>query len=442
MVLKLDLLQKRRELSNQDIEIKEEFNRSNDLLSALNGCDIQGNIVGYHIGPIVSVYEFKPETYNDRVLSNINRSNEAIAAALAVESINIYRHLDLICFEIPNKSRSVIGMGYASLHASLDYQKQELPWLLGTDIYGNVICADLAKMPHLLIAGQTGSGKSVAVNAALINLMVMKEETKFLLIDPKVVEFSLYRGCGNLLHEPVTDPLMAANTLDSLVDLMEKRYQELSKYQVQNISDYNKKIGKMSRIVCVIDEFSDLMVVARKQVENSIVRIAQKARAVGIHLVVCTQRPDANTVTPLIKANLPAKIAYKVNGGNNSRIVIDQTGAEKLVGNGDGLFVDSNTSIPKRIHAPFAQNEDIKMITELFKNVEPVIIPSPPVEVKKETPKKIEYTDMLLFKNEYESFRRSKRMNPFYIIPRFSVWLVKNKNFTINEASNIERMVG
>jgi S-DNA-T family DNA segregation ATPase FtsK/SpoIIIE len=238
---------------------------------------------------------------------------------------------------------------------------------LGKDITGEVTVADLAKMPHLLVAGTTGSGKSVCINTIIMSILykATPDEVKMIMVDPKMVELSVYNGIPHLLLPVVTEPEKAAGALNWAVVEMERRYKLLAKSGTRNIEGYNQKVApeeKLSQIVIIIDELADLMMVVGKEIETSICRLAQKARAAGMHLVLATQRPSADVLTGLIRSNVPSRIAFKVSGSMDSRIILDATGAEKLLGKGDMLFKTADMSKPMRIQGAFITDDEVERV--------------------------------------------------------------------------------
>lgn len=284
--------------------------------------------------------------------------------------------------EVPNKTRSVVRMRDLMESNTFTMAKSKLTVALGRDLAGAVAVADLAKMPHLLIAGTTGSGKSVCVNAMIVSILYKStpDEVRFLLIDPKVVEFGVYNGIPHLLVPVVTDPRKAAGALNWAVTEMLKRYKIFAQCNVRDLSGYNRLAQErgykdedgqpmlhMPQIVIVIDELSDLMMAAPNEVEDSICRLAQMARAAGMHLVVATQRPSVDVVTGLIKANIPSRIALTVSNGVDSRTILDSVGAEKLLGQGDMLFSPIGAQKPMRIQGCFVSDGEIESIVNFLK---------------------------------------------------------------------------
>ncbi len=350
----------------------------NKLLETLDSFKIKASVTDIVRGPSVTRYELMPDA--GVRISKITSLADDIALHLAAQSVRIEAPIPgkaAIGIEIPNDAKSMVSMREIidtdTFRAGS--QKSKLNVALGKDITGNVICADLTKMPHLLVAGTTGSGKSVCMNTMIISILynASPDDVKLVMIDPKQVEFTIYNGIAHLDVPVVTDARKAAGALGWAVSEMEKRYRIFSENQVRDIKGYNKKanasdeLQKMHHIVIFIDELSDLMMVAPKEVEDSICRLAQMARAAGIHLVIATQSPRADIITGLIKANIPSRIALKVSNGMESRIIMDQGGAEKLLGNGDMLFLPVGTSKPVRIQGCYISDEEVETVVDHIK---------------------------------------------------------------------------
>lgn len=290
---------------------------------------------------------------------------EDIKRELRVDSLSIRTESGLVVFEIPQNEKKVIDL----MLLIQEKRREILPICLGVDTSGAPFWTDLAKAPHLLVAGTTGSGKSVGLNCFLMSLIKNKtpEELKLLIIDPKRVEFTLYKDSDYLLQNPATDEESANNTLDFLLDEMESRYKLLEENRVKNINDLLKKGVKIPFLVCVIDEFADLILSSGRAMEKKIQSLAQKARACGIHLILATQRPSVDVVTGVIKANFPTRISYKVATGFDSKTVLDSVGAENLMGRGDSLFLEAGKEL-KRVHCAFIQDSEISDILQPFFN--------------------------------------------------------------------------
>ncbi|HLN57202.1 MAG TPA: DNA translocase FtsK, partial [Thermoanaerobaculia bacterium] len=358
---------------------------------------VEGEIVEYHPGPVVTTYEFRPAT--GIKVNQVMSLSEDLALSLSAESIRIERlpGRASVGIEVPNPG----GGEIISLRDVIESDRfRRSPSLLtlglGKDIHGEPVVDDLRSMPHLLIAGTTGSGKSVSINALLTSILfkARPDQVKLILVDPKMVELEIYEHLPHLMTPIIIDPKKAANALKWAVGVMDDRFQTLSDVgQVRNAEQYNAairdpdvvkrvraehpddpelKLDPMPLIVIVIDELADLMMTAPKEVEESIVRLAQKARAVGIHLVVATQRPSADVVTGLIKANFSSRIAFKVSSRVDSRVILDGNGAERLLGRGDMLFLAPGTSRLKRVHGAFVSiQESARLVNFLRKQGKP-----------------------------------------------------------------------
>ena len=346
-----------------------------DLLEKLKQFKIEGDVVRTYSGPVVTTFEFRPAAHVK--VSKILTLQDDLAMALKAETIRIQAPIpgkDVVGIEIPNKETEMIFLKEILETKLFKSASSSLTIALGKDIVGNPFITDLKKLPHLLIAGTTGSGKSVGVNAMLVSLLYRNspDQLKLLMIDPKMLEFSIYNDIPHLLTPVITQPKQAIVALANMVVEMEKRYKLMSKTKTKNIENYNEKAKKEGReefpyIVVIIDELADLMMTAGKDVEFYIARLAQMARAAGIHLIVATQRPSVDVVTGLIKANLPSRISYKVGQKIDSKIILDTQGAESLLGKGDMLFTPPGTSSIIRLHAPFVEEEEIESIVEFLK---------------------------------------------------------------------------
>jgi DNA segregation ATPase FtsK/SpoIIIE, S-DNA-T family len=334
---------------------------------------IAGRVVSIKTGPVVTLFEYHPHI--DSKISRIIALEDDLALALQATSIRIIAPIpgtSVVGFEVANKLRTTVILS-TILH-SKEFQQfsGKLPLVLGVDTVGNSIIADLAAMPHALVAGATGSGKSVALNVILISLLYRfkPDELKLILIDPKRLEFAPYADIPHLLFPIITHPKEAAPILQWVVKTMEERYELMATVGVRNVFDYNKQaqatlnpeLKAMPYIVVMIDELSDLMMVAGKEIEEKIARVAQMARAAGIHLVVATQRPSVDVITGIIKANFPTRISFKVATKIDSRTILDNVGADKLLGRGDMLYLDTG-SLLRRIHGPFVSDYEIEQVT-------------------------------------------------------------------------------
>jgi len=351
-------------------------------------------VVSAQAGPVITRYEIEPATGVKG--SQIVNLGKDLARALSLVSIRVVETIpgkNLMGLELPNPRRQMVKLseilGSQTYHAS----QSVLTMALGKDIAGNPVVADLAKMPHLLVAGTTGSGKSVGINAMILSLLYKADaaHTRLILIDPKMLEMSVYEGIPHLLAPVVTDMRQAANALNWCVGEMEKRYRLMSKMGVRNLAGYNTKIreaikreepipnpfsltpdapeplNEMPMIVVVIDELADLMMVVGKKIEELIARLAQKARAAGIHLILATQRPSVDVITGLIKANIPTRIAFQVSSKIDSRTILDQMGAETLLGQGDMLYMPPGTGLPVRVHGAFVHDDEVHRVVESLK---------------------------------------------------------------------------
>ncbi len=347
-----------------------------DLIEKLAQFKIDGDVVRTYAGPVVSTFEFKPAA-NVKVSKILNLQDD-LAMALRAETIRIQAPIpgkDVVGIEIPNKSVETIYLREIFENKLFKDASSPLTIALGKDIVGKPFITDLKKLPHLLIAGTTGSGKSVGINAMILSLLYRNspDQLRLLMIDPKMLEFSIYNDIPHLLTPVITKAKQAIVALNNMVNEMERRYELMSETRTKNIENYNEKAKKEARepfpyIVVVIDELADLMMTSGKDVEYSIARLAQMARASGIHLIVATQRPSVDVVTGLIKANLPSRISYKVGQRVDSKIILDQQGAESLLGRGDMLFTPPGMSGLVRLHAPWSSEDEIEKIVEFIKS--------------------------------------------------------------------------
>ncbi len=341
---------------------------SQDLLRALESFGITGKIISMTSGPVVNFFEFIPAS-GIRATRLIQYTDD-IAIAMRLPGIRIIAPVPgsgAVGFEVPRSKRSIVRL--KEVIDAPESKKMKIPLAIGKDIYGRPFVIDLHKLPHLLVAGTTGSGKSVLLNSIVANLLFRftPDELKLILVDPKMLEFSPYSGIPNLITDVITNPRGAIDVLRWAVDEMLKRYQVMKKEQAKNIDNYVEKTGeKIPKIVIVIDEFADLMVSSARKVEEYIMRLSQMARAAGIHIILTTQRPSADVVTGIIKANLPARIALRVSDKTNSRVILDVNGAETLLGQGDFLFSMPGI-MPQRGHACFISDDEIARIIEHLK---------------------------------------------------------------------------
>ena len=346
-----------------------------DLIEKLKHFNIEGDVVRTYAGPVVSTFEFKPAA-NIKV-SKILGLQDDLAMALRAQTIRIQAPIpgkDVVGIEIPNKSVETIYIRELFESQLFKEAASPLTLVLGKDIVGKPFITDLKKLPHLLIAGTTGSGKSVGINAMILSLLYKNspDQLKLLMIDPKMLEFSIYNDIPHLLTPVITKPKEAIAALSNMVYEMERRYKLMSETRTKNIENYNEKAKKegyepLPYIVVIIDELADLMMTSGKDVEYSIARLAQMARASGIHLIVATQRPSVDVVTGLIKANLPSRISYKVGQKIDSKIILDGMGAESLLGRGDMLFTPPGMSGLVRLHAPWSTETEIEKVVDFLK---------------------------------------------------------------------------
>jgi len=346
-----------------------------ELLEKLRLFKIDGDVIRTYTGPLVTTFEFKPAP-NVKV-SKILGLQDDLAMALSAETIRIQAPIpgrDVVGIEIPNDEFQTIYLKEILESKIFKNSKSPLTVALGKDIVGKPFVTDLQKLPHLLIAGTTGSGKSVGINAMILSLLYRNspDDLKLILIDPKMLEFSIYNDIPHLLTPVIIEPKKAVIALANLVSEMERRYKLMAKEKVKNIDNYNQKakkegLEKLPFIVIIIDELADLMMTAGKEVEYSIGRLAQMARAAGIHIIVATQRPSVDVVTGLIKANLPARLSYRVGQKIDSKVILDAMGAEALLGRGDALFTPPGITGLVRLHAPWNTEEEIEDIVEYLK---------------------------------------------------------------------------
>ncbi|WP_415391450.1 DNA translocase FtsK [Porticoccus sp. Uisw_050_02] len=376
---------------------------SKQLELKLQDFGISAEVIEVLPGPVVTCFEIQPAA--GIKASRISGLSRDLARSLAVVSVRVVEVIpgkSYVGIEIPNEHREMVRLSEVLSSEVYEQAKSPLTLALGNDISGLPVCADLAKMPHLLVAGTTGSGKSVGINSMLLSLLYKStpEDVRLILIDPKMLELSVYDGIPHLLTPVVTDMKDAASSLRWCVGEMERRYKLMSALGVRNLAGYNKKImdsiaagsplvdplwkpdeffneedsssppnlDKLPCIVVVIDEFADMMMIVGKKVEQLIARIAQKARAAGIHLILATQRPSVDVITGLIKANVPSRIAFQVSSKIDSRTILDQSGAESLLGHGDLLYLPPGTSIPIRVHGAFVDDHEVHKVVADWKS--------------------------------------------------------------------------
>ncbi|MCP4492632.1 MAG: cell division protein FtsK [Gammaproteobacteria bacterium] len=363
------------------------------------GIEIQ--VVSVHPGPVITRFEILPAPgVKVSQVSNLSKDLARSLSVVGVRVVEIIPGKSVMGLEIPNEQREIVVLSEILRSRSFDHSASPLTLALGKDISGNAVIADLAKMPHLLVAGTTGSGKSVAINAMLLSLLfkATPEDVRMILIDPKMLELNVYEGIPHLVAPVVTDMKEAANALRWCVAEMERRYRLMASLGVRNISGYNRKIRDaeaagepikdplfdkkllllnpdakpddlegLPYIVVVVDEFADMIMVVGKKVEELIARLAQKARASGIHLLLATQRPSVDVITGLIKSNIPTRIAFQVSSKVDSRTILDQMGAETLLGHGDMLYLPPGTSVPERVHGAFVDDHEVHAVIEEIK---------------------------------------------------------------------------
>lgn len=375
------------------------------LEQKLKDFGIEGKVTEIHPGPIITLFEYEPAP-GIKVNRIVNLSDD-LALAMKAMSVRIVAPIpgkSVVGIEVPNPDRQLVYLKEILGSPAFSSKKNKLPLVLGKDIAGRPVVTDLSRMPHLLIAGATGTGKSVCLHSLILSILFRfaPEDVKFLMIDPKMLELSAYHGIPHLLHPVITDARRAQDALDWVVERMEQRYQLLAEKGVRNIDKYNERVeqeqaggnaarwgadkdspdvgelegpedgflpeqGKLPYIVLVIDEMADLMIVSGRQIEESITRLAQMARASGIHLLLATQRPSVDVLTGIIKANLPTRISFQVSSRTDSRTILDNMGAEKLLGLGDMLFLAPGTSMVRRIHGAFITEPEIEKVVEYLK---------------------------------------------------------------------------
>jgi len=361
------------------------------LEEKLNDFGVNGKVSGISPGPVITTYEYEPAA--GVKINKVVALADDLALGLKAESVRIVGSIPgkaALGIEIPNRQRQVVYI--RDILAGEEFQKSanKLTIGLGMDVVGQPVTANLAKMPHLLIAGATGAGKSVAVNTIICSFLMKStpEEVRMLMVDPKRIELSCYEGIPHLLHPVVVDPKMASRALQWAVREMERRYQLMEEQKVKSIATYNEQVGGEGRlplIVIIIDELADLMMVSSKEVEDSVARLAQMARAAGMHLILATQRPSVDVLTGLIKANFPTRMSFKVSSKIDSRTILDSSGAEHLLGAGDMLFLPPGSSRLQRIHGAYITEAEIARIVNFIKDQRTVVYDESVVKVV-ETP--------------------------------------------------------
>ena len=368
---------------------------------------VEAEVVEVHPGPVITRFELRPAPgVKVAQISHLAKDLARSLSAVSVRVVEVIAGKSTMGLEIPNESREIVTLGEIIKSKAYDDMNSPLALVLGKDIGGNPVVADLARMPHLLVGGTTGSGKSTAVNAMVLSLLYKSsaEQVRLIMIDPKMLELSVYEGIPHLLAPVVTDMKQAANALRWCVAEMERRYRLMAHAGVRNLAGFNRKVkeaadeGKPLRdpiemkqlppggdpdsvpvleplpyIVVIVDELADLMMIVGKKVEELIARLAQKARASGIHLILATQRPSVDVITGLIKANIPTRIAFQVSAKVDSRTILDQSGAEALLGHGDMLFLQPGTSLPVRVHGAFVSDAEVHRVVGKLKGMSPPV---------------------------------------------------------------------
>jgi S-DNA-T family DNA segregation ATPase FtsK/SpoIIIE len=349
--------------------------RSKLLELKLQDYGVKANVVSVAQGPVVTLFELDLEAgIKGERITNLSKD---IARALSVISVRVVENIPgktTIGIEIPNDRRQTVHLSEIIKSTAFQNACSNISVALGKNISGNPVVIDLAKTPHLLVAGTTGSGKSVAINSMIVSMLYKStsKDVRLILIDPKMLELGVYDDIPHLLTPVVTDMRLAANALTWCVGEMERRYDLLAEKGVRNIDSFNDNVEtedeKLPKIVIVIDEFADLFLVVGKKIEELIARLAQKARAAGIHLILATQRPSVDVITGLIKANIPSRISFKVSSKIDSRVVLDQVGSESLLGHGDMLYLETGKSILQRVHGTYVSDEDVNEIAKYLKS--------------------------------------------------------------------------
>ena len=368
---------------------------------------VEAEVVEVHPGPVITRFELRPAPgVKVAQISHLAKDLARSLSAVSVRVVEIIPGKSTMGLEIPNESREIVTLGEIIKSKAYDDMASALALVLGKDIGGNPVVADLTRMPHLLVGGTTGSGKSTAINAMVLSLLYKSsaEQVRMIMIDPKMLELSVYEGIPHLLVPVVTDMKQAANALRWCVAEMERRYQLMAAAGVRNLAGFNRKVKdladagtpmrdplEMKRlppggdpdtvpvleplpfIVVVVDELADMMMIVGKKVEELIARLAQKARASGIHLILATQRPSVDVITGLIKANIPTRIAFQVSAKVDSRTILDQSGAEALLGHGDMLFLQPGTSLPVRVHGAFVSDSEVHRVVSRLKSMSPPV---------------------------------------------------------------------
>jgi len=457
----LDLLARGPE-SSPNLDRDALIRNSQILEKKLADFSVLGRVVKVHPGPVITMYEFEPAP-GVKVSRIVNLSDD-LALALRAISVRIVAPIpgkNVVGIEVPNVERDVVVLRDIVAHASFQETDARIPIALGKDIFGNPVTTDLAAMPHLLVAGATGTGKSVFLNALLCSILMRStpDDVKLLLVDPKMLEFSLYQGIPHLIAEVVTNPKRAAAALLGVVGKMEDRYRLMAQKGVRNIEQYNKAVAKdlatsrpkpddeivpkkLPYIVVVIDELADLMIVAARDVEESLMRLAQMARAAGIHLVLATQRPSVDVLTGIIKANFPSRISFQVSSRTDSRTVLDANGAERLLGQGDLLHVPPGSSKLERIHGPYISEKEVQAVTEWVRQQGSPEFDPQLIRLNEESEKSEERGEELdeLFDQAVEVVARHRIASISFVQRKLKIGY--NRSARILEQMEAERIVG
>ena len=356
-------------------------------MTCLQDFDIEGELTRITPGPVVTMFEVRPAPGTR--ISRIANLNDDLALSLKALSVRIEAPIpgsDTVGIEIPNEIRETVNFRELLASESFENKDIQLPMALGKDAAGRPVAADLSRMPHLLVAGATGAGKSVCLNSILLSFLykLYPEHLRLLLVDPKRIELAVYADLPHLVHPVVTEMPQAKTALDWAVHEMDRRYENMARLGARNINGYNQKLNAYGQekptdiqdlkplpyLVIIIDELADLMLTAAREVETSIVRLAQLARAAGIHMILATQRPSVDVVTGLIKANFPCRISFQVTSKTDSRTILDSVGAEHLLGKGDMLFKPSGSKL-QRLHGPFVSDEEVMAVVKHWKHYLP-----------------------------------------------------------------------
>jgi S-DNA-T family DNA segregation ATPase FtsK/SpoIIIE len=412
---------KKSKIANKKEREKEIQKKAQELERTLMDFGIEAKVIGITRGPVITRYELQPAP--GVKLSRIVNLSDNIALSLSANGVRIEAPIpgrSAVGIEIPNEEREIVTFGDIVQEADM---KGELPLILGRNITGRVVVDDLTSMPHLLIAGATGSGKSVCVNSLIMSLLFSKsvDEVRFIMIDPKMVELKVYNGIPHLLTDVVTDPRDASKALRWVIREMENRYRMLDENFVRDIKGYNQKSKeRIPYIILIVDEFANLMAVSQKDVEEAVVRLAAMSRAVGIHLIMATQRPSVDVITGLIKANFPYRIAFQVASKTDSRTILDSIGAEKLLGRGDMLFSPAGSVHIQRIQGAYITEEEVQgVVQELKKNGEPEYVDDMFSDEQGEGPELAE--DDPIFDEAVEVVMKTKRASASFLQRRLKI---------------------